>query len=138
MLKVFLGVFLSIIAGMYAVYYLAGLNVDPNEQGQAFRDAVQVGMDWADVVDLREPKKCVRMNYDTPGLMPARLETRYDADHVKGLVSSGKAMDGGFFFPYVFSGDMAFSVHFDGNGKVVAVEDDKTTADLFSGNLFSP
>ncbi|MEQ9462013.1 MAG: hypothetical protein RIG82_13775 [Phycisphaeraceae bacterium] len=128
--------FIALVASYYGIYFLVAGGMSPEEQAQQLRDQVQPGMSWVDVVDIREPKRVLRTSFSNMG-MPRQIESDYDKDNVRTMVSSGKAADG-FAFPFVFSSNTAFSINFDASGAVTSVTDDATANDLFNGKLFSP
>lgn len=124
-----------ILAGMYFFGGVAGH--DPTALGNAAKAKIKSGMSWEQVCDAAgEPRKYrvfITQKKVVDGeereFIKEGAELKFVRNLFTGDMKAGTLKDG-FVFPYIFSHQAAFDVTFDGGGKVIAVRDAITTADL--------
>ncbi len=135
MAKLFLAlVVLALLVGG-GIYYFRGVgeSFDPDEQGRRAKAAVSVGMTWSQVVEAAGPpgRYCFRSEVKRGGetVVMEAAPVKFERGPFAAALAEGIPPHG-FRFMYMFSAQAAFSVHFDGQGRVEQVVDDKTVADL--------
>lgn len=132
-MKAFIVLVVLVIVGVWLAYQFGGFKtMDPVAEAEGMRIAVKPGMTWAPVVDLKAPRRYVPV--DPKAFTGTRQEVKFD----RAVLADTIQNDGfpfGFVFQYHFSQAAAFQVSFDGKGVVEAVEDMKTTKDLYEGRL---
>lgn len=127
-------VILIVVGGLalVALYYFGGFaDLDPATQGEQFRNAIHEGMTWEEVVDLKEPKKFYAFSSDPSSMTGRGPEQDFSRAYVSDILSKG-GVPAGFGFDYVFTGDHAYTLTFDGEGKLTYIEKMRTTKDLFT------
>ena len=124
--------------GIGGMYYFGGYaSFDPDKQGRDAKAAITPGMTMAQVLALagENPKlhtismytvKIGKQKVQEPRIGPA---VRFDKASVTNNLTSGRYANG-FILSYMFSEQVAFSVTFDSKGRVLALEDTPTIADL--------
>lgn len=137
-MKALIGLVLVGGLALLIFYKFAGYSsFDPTKDGEARKAKIAPGMSWSQVISAAgEPGQ-----YKTFMKVKARVRGE-DVEEVKegppmhfkkGLFeqdAAGNSMPEGFVFLYHFSEQSSFSVTFDGTAKVLAVNDNKTMADL--------
>lgn len=118
-------------AGLAALYYFGGFStLDATAQGQQFRDALYEGMSWGEVADLQEPRKFYPFNDDPQSMTGRSPDQEFKRDEFANMVSNGH-LPSGFGFDYNFdSGDHAYELSFDSEGKLYAIGKKTTMKDL--------
>ena len=124
--------------GALALYYGGGYaSFDPSEQGRQAKAAIKPGMTWKQVVDAATAPKdyqvfieqTKRVGNEEVKMVKPGPRNRFKRDVLAGRVDTD-SIPNGFIFHYHFSDTVAFQVHFDGAGTVIAVYDSVTTSDL--------
>ncbi len=118
-----------------AVYMFGGYaSFDPDKQGQEARAAIKPGMSLQQVVKVAgsNPRyQQINKMVDKDGNEEFQEGTpvEFREERVKQAVKDNQVPHG-FILTYKYSERIAFSVHFDGKGKVESVEDAFTMGDL--------
>ena len=134
MFKQFFVLVLVVIVGIAAVYFFGVAGYDPEQEGIDNRAKIQAGMSWEEVVAATKPPRKFQSIATRPG------EGGIDEEYVTGenefhletfraKRGSGR-YDKGFYFLYRYTNKVAYSVNFNGEGKVEGVSDLPTMADL--------
>jgi hypothetical protein len=137
MVKVILLLMLAIVLAIGIAYYHGGVrSFDPTAQGEKAKAAISPGMTWQQVITAAGPPLKFAIKYqDTSasasGLTQVKdgVPMRFERKLFDDTVARGLPTDG-FRFVYFFNAQVAFTVHFDPNGAVEDIVDDKTVADL--------
>jgi hypothetical protein len=137
-MKVVVGlVVLAVLIGGI-VYYAGGVaSFDPSQQGRDARAAIKPGMTWKKVVDVAGAPSKYRViqekvkrwaGEETVTYEPGAFNP-FNADRLGARIAED-SVPHGFLFNYQFSDTVAFTVHFDGTGTVMGIQDAGTLADL--------
>jgi len=122
--------------GLVALYYFGGFaNLDPVAEAEGFRNSLNEGMSWEDVVAKKAPRKFATFSDDPNSMTGTSPDQPFDANLIREAVAN-RQMPLGFKFDYMFTGDHAWSLHFDGAGRLVAIEPILTTKQLLEGKAF--
>lgn len=129
-MKVLIVLMVLVGAGIAAAYYFGGFTtLDPAAQAQAIRQEVKPGMTWEQVADLHEPNRLYPIDFNTINGEGQPID--FDRANITKLIADG-GLPSGFLYKFNFSQAHAVGVTFDGAGKVLSVDDLRTTADLFT------
>lgn len=124
--------------GLLVVYFAGGYSThDPDKVGREARQAITTGMTWQQVVDAAtKPEAYCTFRLETKKIRGEEVKSlrksmplEFDQAMFAREFAAGNMADG-FTFHYRFTHQVAFEVSFDGAGRVAAVEDLKTMADL--------
>jgi len=131
-MKVAIGLFLLVVVLGLAAFKLGWLTPeDPKAMVAEIHNSVKPGMTWQEVVDIRRPRKYVKVNLQSFTGKTSPID--FDRDQFEDAMKKNSCPDG-FMFRYTFSVGEIVEVSFDGNGKVQWVEDPITYSDLLQGN----
>jgi hypothetical protein len=120
------------------MYYGGGFSgFDATQQGKDARAAIEIGMSWREVFDItREPRKYQVIQAKKSKVAGSEVEflepgprNPFVLDTFKNRLANDE-LPHGFMVTYEYSNREAFTVTFDGVGKVVSVVDAPTMADL--------
>ncbi len=138
MVKVIVAAFVIAAVALGIAYYHGGTrSFDPTAQGRAAQAALTTGMKWTQVIDAAGPpiRYCFKRK-EKEKIGGAEIERildgpkmKFDRPTFENALAGGYAPVG-FRYYYYFNDQVAFSVHFDPNGVVEDIADDKTVADL--------
>lgn len=137
-MKVILVLLLLLAGGGLLMYYGGGYeDLDPSQQGRDARERIQRGMSWEEVIDVtKAPRKYTKMIVtgvvgagEEMELVKRGPKLKFDPARVTARLEKGE-LPHGFVFDYRYSESVAFSVSFDAEGNVVAVDKMTTMHDL--------
>ena len=137
-MKAFLCFIVLIAAGLTAMYYTGGFKgFDATQQGKDARAAITPGMPFTKVFSIaREPRKyrdIIRQVSSFGGVESAFFkpgpQNPFKLDVLTARIRDNN-LPWGFVVTYHYSNMEAFTVEFDGTGRVVSVTDAVTMADL--------
>lgn len=138
MVKAMAVIIVLALAGLGIVYFAGGLSsYDPDKKGAEANAAINPGMTWKQVIDAAgEPGRYQTYVMDVKTIAGEKIEDLRLTTPVhfeRGLFeneATNKTMPDGFVFNYIFTHQVAFNVHFDGNGIAAGIEDQRTAADI--------
>lgn len=137
-MKVILVLIVLAVIAVGLVYKFGGYeSFDPTAQGREAKGKIQPGMTVKQVVDVAGPNG----KFHSISIQKQKIRGHEQVRTVKGPAKSFTAdqltarvqrneLPNGFTIEYTFSQQAAFEVVFDSGGKVMAVEDVQTMADL--------
>jgi len=137
-MKAIIWLLVVVAIGWGAVYFFGGYGpFDPNAEGLAKKALIKPGMSHAEVFAMtNDPRKYQIINRHVQRIGGQELEyfepsapVNFDRARVDQHVKDG-TLPHGFCCTFRFSERTAFTVNFDGAGKVTSVEDAVTMADL--------
>lgn len=137
-MKVIVWLLVLVGAGWAAVYFIGGYgSFDPDEQGRKARAAITPGMNLGETIDLMgEPRKYQVLYKRVKRIGGEEFETiepgpknNFKRESVEQRIAEG-SLGEGFLITMRFSNTTAFTVVYDGEGKVKGVDDAMTMADL--------
>ncbi|MCC6682373.1 MAG: hypothetical protein IT445_15845 [Phycisphaeraceae bacterium] len=133
-MKVIMILIVLAIAVVVGLYYVGGVStLDPAQQATEFYNSLQTGMSWEQVVAMKAPKKFFLPN---PDAMGGRTQPQEYNEQVIREAIQNDTVPGGFMFDYMFTGDHAWTLNFDSQGRLTGTEPILTTKQLFEGKAF--
>lgn len=133
-MKVIMILIVLAIAVVVGLYYFGGVStLDPAQQATEFYNGLQTGMSWEQVVQMKEPKKYFLPN---PEAMNGRSQPQEYNEQVIRDAIQNDTIPGGFMFDYTFTGDHAWTLNFDSDGKLYSIDPILTTKQLLEGKAF--
>lgn len=131
-MKVLIGLVVVGIIALVLVFQFGGYaGLDPEAQAAEFSEAVERGMTWEEVADLREPGEFVPIN---PASRTGESQARpFSRSSLANITSDDENLRHGFKFKYRFDASNHHNVVFDTRGEVQEIYEPRTTQDLLHG-----
>jgi len=129
-------VFMGMLVTLLCIIQLMGCAAQsPEEQAKELKVVAKQGVTWQTVADdFKEPRKWMRVNYDSPSGYTS--EIKFDRTQFESQMKAGRMADG-FAFRYAFHVDHVFVVRFTAAGVVDEIQEPITPGDFLDGDPFN-